>query len=163
MSDQITTTIKIGGNISHSNLRILILCLKDDFYNTYDEIHESNIKNLITDDGILSLTGTVNNGNCEETKEFCMINNLSYKIHNEACCDCDAYISFKQPEMEKEYTVQADNNHHPVIRASEIKPYLEECHKYLEAQEFNKALSMLDLVLNTLPQTMDLPPFIITK
>jgi hypothetical protein len=124
MSEPIYTTIEIGGNLSKSLIDEFIRCLYDDLSNMGDVLETDNIESFVVNN-TFSCNGFADWGSCNETKEFCIKNNLSYIEKNEATGEYEATVKYKLPEMDEEKEEYTDTNHHLVIRTNDIKPYID--------------------------------------
>lgn len=124
MSEPIYTTIEIGGSIPRILIDELIKCLCNDLDNMGDIPDTNDIESFINNN-TFSCNGFANWGSCDETKKFCIKNNLSYIEENESTGEYEATVKYKLPDMNEEKEEYTDTNHHLVIRTNDIKPYIE--------------------------------------
>jgi hypothetical protein len=119
MADLFYVIIKIGGDILKENLNSIL--------ETLGEIsEEGNIFNeeQYLEDGVIHAQGNISYDDFEEITSKIYELELTHISSIDPKDDCEGYTLYNIPPIHNGH-VQSDINRHPIIRISEIRPYMD--------------------------------------
>jgi hypothetical protein len=131
--------MEVGGNLPGSLIEEFLTTINDEFSNGYVP-SESEMRSC---KHTFSFDGHVNYGIPDDTKVFCEIHNLSYRISCEASGEYDADVTFWKPGMKSEIKLAGNQAGNAQVDAQEARLIMEVC---LEVME--KGNDALPLFLN---------------
>ena len=125
MSEPIGMSIKIGGTLPESLVKELVEEINDDIYDSNIDTKTDLLKCGTRGESAFKIYGMANYGECDDVKEFCRRNKLSYIHHCEASCEYNSSISFWTPDMKAESQAFSTQNADVMVDARNIRSLMD--------------------------------------